>query len=464
MGESSMKRETVLPKNVRQIGEIQQDKKIYLEDYVMTFLGKKEKEQEKEQEKAGGGKNCAGVLVGSREQDGEAELLFVTGALLMNISEDQEVYWKNMEKEQEQYFPGTNLLGCFVIGLMEEKGIQEMMEQFQDPPALIFHVQDGEEQVYWWTKTQYRRLEGFFVFYERNPGMQKYMSAHCEEKRVEKEQEIPDQAIVKFRKKIKEKGQRARGGFGYLAGSFLVLTVLALGVTIINNYDKMRKIEEAMSRLTLEQRIRESAETAAQTGNAVQDSPSNETVGVQAADQEEKNGNVSAGSDRSGQTDDSVTEAGKTTAEIEKEAQAEGTAAALTASENTLVQDDRKENETGAEEQTESGADRLTDNAAAKSGADDVLADFEHTLEQQALQERSYSAESPSDISEGKTDEVLAASGRASRAVYTIRYGDTLADISQKYYGNLNMVEEICRLNQISDANLIVPGEKIVLP
>ena len=43
-GECSMNHETVLPKNVRQIGEIQQDKKVYLEDYVTTFIKRKEKE------------------------------------------------------------------------------------------------------------------------------------------------------------------------------------------------------------------------------------------------------------------------------------------------------------------------------------------------------------------------------------------------------------------------------------
>ena len=44
-----MKQETVLPKNIRQIGEIQQDKKVYLEDYVMTFIRKREKDaQEKD--------------------------------------------------------------------------------------------------------------------------------------------------------------------------------------------------------------------------------------------------------------------------------------------------------------------------------------------------------------------------------------------------------------------------------
>ena len=56
------------------------------------------------------------------------------------------------------------------------------------------------------------------------------------------------------------------------------------------------------------------------------------------------------------------------------------------------------------------------------------------------------------------------AAERQSQSSYTVKYGDTLADICEKYYGTLDMVEEICRLNQIDDANKIVPGQKIVLP
>ena len=48
----------------------------------------------------------------------------------------------------------------------------------------------------------------------------------------------------------------------YLASSFLVLTIFVLGMTILNNYDKMKQIEEAMSRLTVEQ---EGAENTALT-------------------------------------------------------------------------------------------------------------------------------------------------------------------------------------------------------
>ena len=38
-----MEKKTALPKNVRQIGDILGDKRIYLEDYVVTYIHKKEK-------------------------------------------------------------------------------------------------------------------------------------------------------------------------------------------------------------------------------------------------------------------------------------------------------------------------------------------------------------------------------------------------------------------------------------
>ena len=68
-----MKNETILPKNIRQIGEIQQDKKIYLEDYVITFIRKQER---KDQEL-----DCAGILLGTKQQCEAGMLMFVKGAL-----------------------------------------------------------------------------------------------------------------------------------------------------------------------------------------------------------------------------------------------------------------------------------------------------------------------------------------------------------------------------------------------
>lgn len=51
-----------------------------------------------------------------------------------------------------------------------------------------------------------------------------------------------------------------------------------------------------------------------------------------------------------------------------------------------------------------------------------------------------------------------------ARASYTVKAGDTLAGISEMYYGSLDKVAEICTLNGIDDENTILPGQKILLP
>ena len=403
-----MKNETILPKNIRQRGEIQQDKKIYLEDYVITFIRKQER---KDQEL-----DCAGILLGTKQQCEAGMLMFVKGALRLEEEEDQ-------EQKRQNYFPELEVLGYYVIGTMEEDKLEKLMDPPAVLPFVIFHIQEGEENVYWSEEKQFQRLSGYFIFYERNPQMQKYMFECLEPQKVEEEEGSSDQAIISFREKVKEKhGMTRRGGIRYLAGSFLTLTIFMLGVTIINNYDKMKDMEETISRISVEQE-RERLQIATATAEAEK----------AAATASSANAQISTETDA---REDSETSENVTSGEEED---------ALTAALSQLSEG----------------------NETAAASSDAVLAEVGATQTARALAERNYSAEMAGTVDQstlGKTDEILASAQRQYQSAYTVRYGDTLADISQRYYGSLDMVEAICALNEIDDANLIVPGQKIVLP
>ena len=403
-----MKNETILPKNIRQIGEIQQDKKTYLEDYVITFIRKQER---KDQEL-----DCAGILLGTKQQCEAGMLMFVKGALRLEEEEDQ-------EQKRQNYFPELEVLGYYVIGTMEEDKLEKLMDPPAVLPFVIFHIQEGEENVYWSEEKQFQRLSGYFIFYERNPQMQKYMFECLEPQKVEEEEGSSDQAIISFREKVKEKhGMTRRGGIRYLAGSFLTLTIFMLGVTIINNYDKMKDMEETISRISVEQE-RERLQIATATAEAEK----------AAATASSANAQISTETDA---REDSETSENVTSGEEED---------ALTAALSQLSEG----------------------NETAAASSDAVLAEVGATQTARALAERNYSAEMAGTVDQstlGKTDEILASAQRQYQSAYTVRYGDTLADISQRYYGSLDMVEAICALNEIDDANLIVPGQKIVLP
>ena len=47
---------------------------------------------------------------------------------------------------------------------------------------------------------------------------------------------------------------------------------------------------------------------------------------------------------------------------------------------------------------------------------------------------------------------------------YTVQKGDSLSKISERYYGTMSRVKDICELNQIAEEDLIYAGQKIYLP
>lgn len=72
------------------------------------------------------------------------------------------------------------------------------------------------------------------------------------------------------------------------------------------------------------------------------------------------------------------------------------------------------------------------------------------------------------EMTEGMSEELpsnaAATMNRSTQATYIVKEGDTLATVCRMYYGDLERLDEICELNAIEDENLILPGQKIVLP
>ena len=67
--------------------------------------------------------------------------------------------------------------------------------------------------------------------------------------------------------------------------------------------------------------------------------------------------------------------------------------------------------------------------------------------------------------SEGTVPEVSTVQEQLSQSdYYTVKKGDTLASISKKTYGDTGHVDAICKMNGLSDGNLIFIGQKLLLP
>ena len=68
-----MAEEIKLPKNIRQIGEREEKVKIYMEDYVNTYIRRLKVGSDE--------KPRVGILVGTRQAETERPYLFINGAL-----------------------------------------------------------------------------------------------------------------------------------------------------------------------------------------------------------------------------------------------------------------------------------------------------------------------------------------------------------------------------------------------
>ena len=109
---------------------------------------------------------------------------------------------------------------------------------------------EGEEAVYVTSEDGFYKLRGYSIYYERNQMMQDYMIQRKDARRVESG--TGDAVIRDFRQRMEENKTQAisrRGTIRVLGSlcSALSIVVLAGGVVMFNNYEKMQEMESVLT-------------------------------------------------------------------------------------------------------------------------------------------------------------------------------------------------------------------------
>ena len=482
-------KETALPKNIRQIGEIRGAEKICIEDYVMTCIHKKEP-----QEKDG----YLGIFYGEQRKEEDGIYLFLRGILEIPDGEEEAVK-KELEEQKEKYFPDWDVQGCCVIGQYPTERMKLAEKLNPMSMQLIYHLQEQEENLYWTVEGCYKKLRGYFVFYEQNRRMQQYLADEFKEDRVEKES-IPDKAIKSFREKVRIKGEKRTGSMLKLASSFFVVAALVIGAIAVTRMDDIRKNQAGSYQMNTEEneadRIYTNADSTAvvQGGNRTASdgfaakeaavgagsedgSAVPEAAGGSAAVDGNEAGtpSVSAGTDEGTEASAQSVSAGmdEGTGASAQPASAgvdEGTgASAQTVSagtdEGTGASAQPVSAGTGNAQIDGAAADtNLLAGAAVASEPGQAVADGGTANPATAAASNTGASDSATTGEDARLTMAASAAAQGIHASYTIRMGDTLADICNQYYGSLDKLELLCQVNHISDANLIMPGQRIVLP
>ncbi len=426
--------EREFPKNVKQIGNVCDEPKIYVEDYVDTYLNQLKDKME--------GAAIGAVLTGEILKLNDQDVVYVAGALRLEeveltgtevrISKEA---WDKLEEEKKTFFSGQEIVGWCLVGEGQpaglNKGVKRVHERRfkKDNTVFVWRDAASEEEVFYANKFgELMQMGGHYIFYEKNPSMQNYMINTRKKIGVTPSEMVEDRAAKNFRSAVKEKmeykEQRQNARFAYAVSIALVVVVLVIGISTINNYDKMEAVQESLEVLSR--------------------SVSSPRVQDEKEEQEEKEPKE-AGAPKSAEEVETVSKAVKAEKETAK------------------ADDEQADFGNGGSGQSgsdkEDGAD--SDGGQSGSGKEDGAGSSGKESSFSNGGKESGQAGVQSGLAADAAD-VQSPSG--NEEYYIVQKGDTLDKISIKLYGTRSHVDDICRMNGLTDGNLIIIGQKLMLP
>ena len=407
-----------MPKNIRQIGKSSSIKKIYVEDYVMSYMKQLVGEDFS---------RCrVAVLVGQCIRLDNCRNIFISGAVEVNdLDPSAEIVfsndiWTGIYENIKKYFVEMEIVGWFIGGsgyLLEdiEKITKAHVDNFagQDKTLLTYDNMEKEEAFYSYENNRLTKMDGYYIYYEKNEEMQTYMIEHKETPKSN-EADYEDKVSKDIRNVLQNKKQEPEENHNvtrliYMAGTLLAVIVLIIGAVILNNYDQMKNMQDTLNYLSQNLEEVQSIFSDGKSGIPIDTSTVVKGQSSDAAEGKEPDINKDV-SDSSEQAEGEL--------EVEK---APGNV-------NPTEDGSREEEADGKEKLSQSD-----DNREAGTGE----ASTQNESEKAQVEEVKY---------------------------YTVQEGDTLADISYALYHTYTKVKTIMKLNQIEDKDLIYVGQKLIVP
>lgn len=432
-----------LPKNVMQIGDVDAVCKVYIEDYVCTYI---------KQMRGETGGQMKILLFGQQMRQEEKQYYFIHAAIREG---------KESSAQKNIFFPKEKQIGYLTC--RGDAGTLQL---------------DGSRP---------RAFDGYYIYYDENEAMQSFLVSQRKEEPAEKEHkeaaggrfgldinrverrengledEIPaappEASVPVWEREQQEADEfpewrsstRSYAGRSgrepvppvrrlsgrpqaerhfkpvYLGTACLLLLLCAAGITTLNHYGKMKDMGTKFSHL---EETMKQEEGALQDGTDKEDAFSVTTLeagDTQAADENtgtagadpvvpEGTADLMPASDaltETAQTDSSVTEGTQNGQEAEEAKEQDGPAA------ETISQ-------------------ALSDDVLTEEAGTAQVGGIPNLAEQETVQ--------------------------PVYDTYIVEEGDSLAKICRRIYGDASRIDDICELNKIENPDHVVPGQKLLLP
>jgi LysM repeat protein len=308
--------------------------------------------------------------------------------------------WKHACETCKEYFGDAEILGWFVTGgdhpLEINHNINKIHQKYFSRENSIFvtkNTRDKEEKFYVHKYRDMMECGGHYIYYEKNVEMQNYMISTRKKVGFTPSEIIEDRVTKNFRNIIREKNEKSEqknhSRMVYAMSTFLVLVIVVIGVTMLNNYDRMQNIQNPMDILS---------------------------------------------GDKPKEDEDKTVEA---------------------LGENVVQGSKEDEDKQGESEQVDK---QDTDKTDKQEEYDKQPTDTQPTDTQPTDTQPTDTPQTSKPPSES-TQQTL-----TPPKTYIVKQGDTLETISKEKYGDVSHVDAICELNGLNDGNLILIGQKLLLP
>ncbi len=411
-----------LPTNIKQVGSIGEGLRIYIEDYVITYL--------QQYAEAGGYDERIALLLGRYMVIDNQNILFISGTVqgknakkengILTFSEDSRQY---RDDQIKKHFAGLDPVGWVYsqpsYGINLNTSAEKYHAQIFNEENRVFFVMDPIEKVnafFVWDDEEkvLKETRGYFIFYDKNHAMHEYMlnnkinnskikdnlakenEAKISEAEKGEDEKKPEDntsqaAYMRLREKLKNSGTRGRYPYqqrrtvNMLAtlSAVLFLICFIMGAGLLQNDERISTMENQLTQLNTAYR----------------------DLLVQVKDG--------------------------------------GTQSVFAATEPKQ-----------AEVITVDGTELLNQSTPQPT-----------VTPSQVPTPTPSSAPEPTPEPQEDMEAVTTSSQQSSApSIYTVVEGDTLEGISRRFYGNRSMIQKIMDLNGMEDPDMLISGRKIKLP
>lgn len=249
------------PKNIKQIGDVSSDKKIYIEDYAFTYINSLAYTSPSEEQ--------SGVLLGKFQKSQDEKCIFIKGVIKAKPDENNqhtgicfnENVWKKIYCEVEKYFPELQIVGWFAA---VESITPELMEYLKKvhvdnfsgnmKTMYLVNTSEKEESFYLYENSMLKKQKGYVCFYERNFQMQEYMMEKRGHRPIEtvKKDKVVDSIRTIMKEKEEIRQQKRTAAIMYGISTFMAVAVLVVGINLMNSYEKMKSFDKSLNNMAKE--------------------------------------------------------------------------------------------------------------------------------------------------------------------------------------------------------------------